>query len=284
MQELAPEVEVPGNAVDRVAGDGQADRLEMDADLMGPSGLEPDLEQRPSAEALAQLEPRDGVARGLRVEGATRPVTPVAADGRRDPPGAGAGLADDERQVAPLDLAVADRPGEALVRLFGACDDEQSGGVAVEAVDDARPIRIAAGGAEREQPVRQRRALVGPGGMDDEARRLVDDDQVLVLVDDRERELHRLELARLRELDGQLLTPGEPMALRSRPPVDEDGAGAHEPLGERSCPDSRDLGDDRIEAPARVRLRNARAVRCQRRRSSGRPPRTRGTAARPRRR
>jgi hypothetical protein len=46
MQELAPEVEVPGNAVDRVAADGQPDRLEMDADLMRPSGLEPHLEQR----------------------------------------------------------------------------------------------------------------------------------------------------------------------------------------------------------------------------------------------
>jgi hypothetical protein len=50
------------------------------------------------------------------------------------------------------------------VRLFGACDDEQSGGVAVEAVHDARPLRVAAGGAEREQTVRERRALVGPAG------------------------------------------------------------------------------------------------------------------------
>ena len=40
VQELAPEAEVSGDAVDRVARDRQADRREVDADLVRPPGLQ----------------------------------------------------------------------------------------------------------------------------------------------------------------------------------------------------------------------------------------------------
>ena len=46
MEELALEPEVVGDAVDRVAADGKPDRLEMDADLVRPARLEPDVEER----------------------------------------------------------------------------------------------------------------------------------------------------------------------------------------------------------------------------------------------
>ena len=52
VEELPLETEVAGDAVDRVAADGQPDRLEVDADLVRPPRLEPHLEQRVLGEEL----------------------------------------------------------------------------------------------------------------------------------------------------------------------------------------------------------------------------------------
>ena len=93
-----------------------------------------------------------------------------------------------------------------------------------------------------------------------------------------------VELAGLGQLDARPPPPGQPVALRPPLAVDEHRAAADEPLGERARADSGHVGEDGVEPPARVRLRDARAERCQRRRSSGRPRRTRGRGARPRRR
>ena len=64
-----------------------------------------------------------------------------------------------------------------------ACDDEEPRGVSVEAVDNAGAIAlVATGDAVPEQPVDE--GPLAPAGtrMDDEARGLVDDQQMLVLV------------------------------------------------------------------------------------------------------
>ena len=54
VQELALEPEVACHAVDGIAAHREADRLEMDADLVRAPGLEPDVEQR----VLAPSSPR----------------------------------------------------------------------------------------------------------------------------------------------------------------------------------------------------------------------------------
>ncbi len=280
VQELPLEAEVARDTVDGVAADRQPDRLEMDANLVRAPRLEAHLEERAAAEGLLHLEPGDGVARRLGVERVTRAVAAVATDRRLDPPGARPRCAQHESEVAALHPSFPDRLGQARVRLLRAGDDQQAGGVAVETVDEPGPLRVPSGGSEREQPVRERRALVRPRGVGDETGGLLDDEQVLVVVDHLQRELDRLELALARELDVELLPTCEPVALRAPMPVDEDGAAGHEPFGESPRPDGRDLGDDGVQPPPRVGLRNAKAVRCQRRRSSGRPPRTRGTGGR----
>ena len=108
----------------------------------------------------------------------------------------------------------------------------------------------------------------------------LDDGQVLVLVDDVERELDRKEHPCRGKGDVDLLAAREPMAIRTRPAVDEHVTPGHEALRERTRPDLGEVCEDRVQPPARVGVRNAKAVRCQRRRSSGRPPRTRGTGGR----
>jgi hypothetical protein len=68
--------------------------------------------------------------------------------------------------------------------------------------------------------------------MDDDSRRLVHDEQMLVLVRDPERQLLRSERrgAGVARLEAQLLPTREPVALRSRLSVDECGAARQKPL------------------------------------------------------
>ena len=127
---------------------------------------------------------------------------------------------------------------------------------------------------ERDAVVRAARVGDEPGG-------LVDDEQVLVVVHDLEVELGRRELVFLGELDLDLLAPGEPVALGARKAVDEHCAAGDQALGERAGADLVPRGDQCVEAPAGVRLRSAKAERCQPGRSSGRRRRSRRRGARP---
>jgi hypothetical protein len=101
---------------------------------------------------------------------------------------------DHEGEVLAFDLAALQRALKPRVGELRARDDEQPGGIAVEAVDDAGALRVAAGrlgrsgrrrGALREQ-LGERVLAVALGGVDDDSGGLVDDEQVLVLVGDRE--------------------------------------------------------------------------------------------------
>ncbi len=71
MQELALEPELRRAAIGRVAGDGQVDRGQVDADLMSAAGLERRADERVAWEQLLDLEVRDGVARVRGVERVT---------------------------------------------------------------------------------------------------------------------------------------------------------------------------------------------------------------------
>src|SRR5260221_2999183 len=68
MEELAFKLEIAYNTVRRVARDRQADRFEVDADLVCPPRVEAQLEQRPVAYGLLELEPRDRVTRRVGVD------------------------------------------------------------------------------------------------------------------------------------------------------------------------------------------------------------------------
>ena len=85
VEELARQPEVALDPIHGVATHGQLDRLEMDADLMGPPRLERDFQKRPLTQSPRHLEPGDRVARRLRVQRAPEPVGSVASDRRVDP-------------------------------------------------------------------------------------------------------------------------------------------------------------------------------------------------------
>ena len=113
MQELPVEPELAADSVDRVAGDRQTDRGEVDADLVHPPRLEADAKQRVTRQPLLELELRDRLARRLRVERLARRIPAVTPDRRLDPPGARARLPADEREVLALERAVSDELLEA---------------------------------------------------------------------------------------------------------------------------------------------------------------------------
>src|SRR6218665_436342 len=117
-----------------------ADSEHVGADLVGASGLELDAQQRAAGELLDDLEMGHGAARLIGAGRHDGAVAAVAPDRSVDTAAARAWATGDERQVLALDLALADRLLQRGVDGLGAGEHEQAGGVAVEAVDDARAL------------------------------------------------------------------------------------------------------------------------------------------------
>lgn len=125
VEKLPPEAQVARSAVGRIAGDGQVDRREVNADLMRPPGLEPSAEKRVPGEELDELERGHGFPGRGRVERVARGVAAIAADGRFDPPGTRARSAANEDEVLAHELPPAQEPLQPTVRLVRAGYDEQ---------------------------------------------------------------------------------------------------------------------------------------------------------------
>jgi hypothetical protein len=176
-------------AVHRVAGDGMTDRREMDPDLVCPAGDEVELEQRPAIEAFPHpIAGRRRTTRGH--DRHPRPMARVPPDRRFDPSHCCRHGAMDEGEIRLLDtprLELGHDRGLGDVRLR---HDEQPARIAIEAVDDpgaADPGNPAEGVAMATQErIDEGPVLMARRGMDDQPRRLVDDQQVRVLVDDRD--------------------------------------------------------------------------------------------------
>ena len=149
-------------------------RLQVHAHLMGTAGLQARLHQGEVAKALHRAEVRDGLLAAHRHHGLTCAPTWVAANGavHRE---CGRELPVHQRQIAPLDVAVAHHAAEPPVRAFGAGHQHEPRGIAVEPVHDARPVGVVpTRDARTEQPVHQgalvvplRRVRHHPGGFVD---------------------------------------------------------------------------------------------------------------------
>ena len=246
MQELALQFEVR-HAVDPVARDGQVDRREVDADLVRPPRLEPHPQQRVPGQQLDHLEVCDRLARRVRVERLARRLGPVAPDRRLDPPAARARPTADERQVFALEPVAADERLQAAVCPFRPRHDHEPGRVPVEPVDDPGPIGLVASGRPPEQPVDERAGRVSGPRVDGDAGRLVDDEQLLVLVGDAKIERGRDELGRRGRLEFDLLPRLQSVRLRPRRTVDAYVARVQQPLGGRARADLDEPGEETVE-------------------------------------
>ena len=113
------------------------------------------------------------------------------------------------------------------MRPVGLGDHQEAARILVEAVHDPRPHHPADAGkaraAMRNEGIDQGSGLVPRRGMDDQAGRLVDDDEVVVLVDDVEGDRFRPRLGRHRRRhrhDDLLAGTDDPARLGDRHPVD----------------------------------------------------------------
>ena len=105
VEELPPEPELTGAAVERVAGHRQVDRLEVHADLMRAAGLQGNPQERMATEQLVDLEVGHRLARRVGVERLPERIVPVAADRSVDRPATRPRPPDDERDVLARELA-----------------------------------------------------------------------------------------------------------------------------------------------------------------------------------
>jgi hypothetical protein len=144
----------------------------------------------------------------------------------------------DEREVLAPDLAPRQRLLQAAVHRVALGHDEQPRGVAVQAMDDARPPGVVAARRAPGQRLGQRALAVPARRMHDDAGRLVDDDEVLVLVGDREVGHRRIGVgrdARLRRVvDRHLLAGADAVVLAHGGAVDEHAPGDDQPLRPRA--------------------------------------------------
>ena len=256
VQELPVRVGVALLAVDRVARHGMADRLHVHADLMGPAGFEHALHVGRVGEPFEHLEARHGRF-SLGRDRHLLAVADVAADRRVDRAEVVLDHAFDDRDVLALRLLVLELGGKGVVGEVVLRDHQEPGGVLVDAVDDPGAERSADPGKVlemMEQRVHERPGVVAGGGMDDHPGGLVDDDDVLILVDDRERDVFggRVDLGD-RDLDDlDRVAGGDDVGRLLRIAVDDEVAVLDQPLDQRARILREDGRDELVEADGGV--------------------------------
>ncbi|MEO5823375.1 MAG: hypothetical protein ABIT71_22965 [Vicinamibacteraceae bacterium] len=145
---------------------------------------------------------------------AARRQTPrlrIAADAQVDPVARGARRAVDDREVILVDGAPRHRPGQRRVDGGRLGDQHDAGRLAIEAVDEVDAPAAPRVRQMREQRVHQRAGWIPARRMHDQAGRLVDGQQRVVFIEDRERpgfgdmparlELRQVERDRLAEAE-----------------------------------------------------------------------------------
>jgi uncharacterized protein (TIRG00374 family) len=182
--------EVTRRPVHGIAEDGRASKLgQVDADLVRPARLE--LARDLGRQRAEPGHHRHVGDRGLALSRVGR--EPQAIGGvptMQRPKGTWLANACDEREVATLDVVRREQLLEALAGVVSLRDHHHTARALVEPVHDAGPnvgqrafaVRRQIEAASRKQPVHERATLVALGGVDHEARRLVEHQQIRVLV------------------------------------------------------------------------------------------------------
>lgn len=191
----------------------------------------------------------------------------VGADGEVDGVGERFDPAVDEGEVAFVDAAVFELVAEFPVGLVLFGEDDAAGGVAVEAMNDAGAGEFLADGGESaaeragvlEVPgegVDERAGEVRASGVDDDVGLLVEDDEVLVLEEDVERDFFGDGAARGRgrDDDGDDVAGVDLLGGFGAAVVDGDFAGVDEPLELVSAHEGDAVGEVAVESFVEVAL------------------------------
>jgi len=177
-------------AIHVVAHDRMADRRDMNADLVSPSGMEMGTKKVPRIEPSKAYEV--GLGRPTLIDDChALPVSGIARYRLVDSQLIRGQVTPRHNRVPPRDAP--GRQGGAQKAVGAICfgDDQKPGGFLVESMDHPGPIWLISllgeGPASPNQGVDQSSSPVPRGRVDDHARRLVDHQQGVVLVDDFDR-------------------------------------------------------------------------------------------------
>ena len=195
--------------VDRVARERVSDGRQVDADLVRSTGHQVQLEKGPGSKSFA-----DSIAghrfTAVRHDSHAGSMVGVAADRRLDAPGRGGHCPQCQAQIRLLYAARLQLRHQTRLRLVVLRDHEQAAGIPIQAMYDPRPLHPGDAtvlGVAGQQGVDQSSVPMAGCRMDDQARGFVDDQHVVVLVDDGERDRFGLELERYGVRHYQLQNP-----------------------------------------------------------------------------
>src|ERR1700730_8002723 len=203
-------------AIDRIAEERMADGSEMDPQLMRASRLQAACEQarnRLPVDAAIAFEHLPMADRGATVCTHGHAIAHMGMAPDRLLDGAAGALrpSPDESKVAaaqrPGTAVVGELPAQRAVGAVGLGHDQETARVLVEAVHDAGAFLAANAGegwaAMSNQRIDQRARPVAGGGMDDEPGGLVDDEELVVLVHDVQRDILRRDFGVRRGRNGE---------------------------------------------------------------------------------
>lgn len=190
-------------AVDAVACDGMTQMFQVDADLVRPARARTAFQQAEFSVGGHDFPCRLGrTGPGPVRDRHALAVNRVARDGAIDHAGRGAGFAPNNSQVGFSRAAIGKLRGQSSVCGVVFCHEDAPARVFVQPVHHARTHGMTAGGKLSrvvKQGVDQRARPVSGCGMDDEAGRLVEADEIVVFVED---------------FDGNILRHGVAVRLR----------------------------------------------------------------------
>src|SRR6185437_13603792 len=205
----------------------------MDADLVGAAGFRPE-QQKGAVAIVAQGLIRGAGIAAMAGNGHLRAVAGVAADVRIDDRARPVRDAISERKVrftrgARLELGT---QGSLRGRRFGQQQDATC--IAVQAVDDAGPLDIEAGGQAAQplqHPERDSGAGIAGGTVDSQPGRLIDGDEPVIFEQHGDIEVRRDRLVRrFRDIETEFVARLHLAGFSYRFAVDRDVAAGDEPL------------------------------------------------------
>lgn len=181
-------------AVEGVTNYWVTDRTQVNTNLVCSPGRDGDPGQRHAVQVLGGRDTGHGLSGSSRSDRDLLSLDRVSTEREvdastrlHDPP--------DESQIPFLDLAIVELPGKLGVRAVVLCHHHQSGCSAIQTVHDTRPS-LAADATQvfdmMQQGVDERALAVPRGRMDHHAGRFVDDNDVRIVIDDRQWEGLRL--------------------------------------------------------------------------------------------
>ncbi len=180
-------------AIQTVAENGSAGVRQVDSDLMRPSGLRLCVQQRDAAVSLGDFEKCYGGSGGgvVFADRHLFPLVGMRTDRAIDQVAIAIGRWGDRCPVVLLDRPMFELLGELRVCEVVLGDQYDAAGIAIQSVDDARSVP-AAGGAELLEVVGQRGGQGSSpmtfGGVHHHPSGLVDCDEVIVFVQDAQRD------------------------------------------------------------------------------------------------